>query len=221
MTRFTRTGAPSRVTTKHYVKESLRREILAGSLRSGSRLIQSQLAAQLDVSTTPVREALHDLAAEGLVKHDPHRGAVVSELTGDELREVFELRRVLEPMVLERAIPRLGADQVEQLEELCTAMEEEVDVGRWALLNREFHDVFMHACGWPRLASMVGSLYDSSSSYLALALQHSGDLTTAGNSDHRRITEAAKTGDVASAVACVVEHMNMSMAAIQGRFRAV
>ena len=83
----------TRQTAHEYVREVLRRAILSGDIPVGSRLVQAELATTLEVSTTPVREALRDLASEGLIQFDPHRGAVVSELSGEELQEIYEIRR--------------------------------------------------------------------------------------------------------------------------------
>ena len=73
-------------TNYEFARQTLRAEILEGRLGPGTKLIQTELAARLDVSTTPVREALQDLAREGLVLLDPHRGAFVRELSLDEVR---------------------------------------------------------------------------------------------------------------------------------------
>jgi DNA-binding GntR family transcriptional regulator len=77
--------ASPRRTAHEYVRNSLREGILRGSLVGGTRLVQSEIASELEVSTTPVREALRDLATEGLVQLDAHRGAVVLQLGGPRL----------------------------------------------------------------------------------------------------------------------------------------
>src|SRR5947207_973202 len=97
----------------------------------------TDLTAQFGVSTTPVREALQDLAREGLVSLDPHRGAVVRALEVAEVREIYELRMVLEPILLRRAAARLDAAAVDRAQELQEQMAVEADVSRWAELNRE------------------------------------------------------------------------------------
>ena len=99
--------AGTRKTAHEFVREVLRRAILSGELTGSTRLVQAELAATLEVSTTPVREALRDLASEGLIRFDPHRGAVVEELSRDELNEVYAIRKVLEPLALTQALPNL------------------------------------------------------------------------------------------------------------------
>ena len=90
-----------RRTAHEFVKDSLRRAILRGDLSGGARLIQADLAAMLNVSTTPVREALRDLATEGLITLDRHRGGVVRELNWLELMEEIRLiRQQLEPLAV-------------------------------------------------------------------------------------------------------------------------
>jgi DNA-binding GntR family transcriptional regulator len=84
-----------RRTAQAYVRDSIRSAIFAGQIEAGDRLVQADIAQQLDVSTTPVREALRELATEGLLRLDAHHGAVVRDLDPVELQEIHELRRLL------------------------------------------------------------------------------------------------------------------------------
>jgi len=210
-----KTGAFGRTTAKQVVHEHLRRQILSGAIPGGSRLVQADLAVSLGVSTTPVREALHDLASEGLIQFDAHKGAVVNQLGVDDLHEVFELRSVLEPMVMRLAIPKMNATIVRRLVDLCERMEATLDPHEWVQLNREFHGVFMVTTGWPRMASIVGALHDSASPFVALALRFRKDLFDAGNRDHRHLADAARDKDVEAAVALTVDHMNITRSALE------
>lgn len=100
------------------VTDDLRQRILSGELESGLQLRQDQLAAEFGVSRIPIREALMQLEAEGLVKLSPHRGATVSSPSLDEIQEVFELRGMLEPMLLMASAPRLTREDFTVLEGL-------------------------------------------------------------------------------------------------------
>jgi DNA-binding GntR family transcriptional regulator len=84
-------------TAHEFARATLRHAILTGQIPGGSRLVQTDLAAQLSLNTTPVREALRDLATEGLIRFDPHRGAVVHRLTQREVDEVYRIRGCSNP----------------------------------------------------------------------------------------------------------------------------
>jgi len=215
MTEAKTSALKGRSTAKEYVHEHLRRQILSGAIAGGSRLVQSDIAVELGVSTTPVREALHDLASEGLVRFGAHKGAVVNQLGSKDLHEVFELRKVLEPMVMRLAIPKIDDVTLRRLDDLCDRMEATMDPPEWTQLNREFHGVFMEATGWPRLATIVGALHDSANPFVALALRFRKDLYEAGNRDHRMLAAAARSKDVEAAVAYTTDHMNITRAAME------
>src|SRR4051794_15630849 len=92
--------------------EALRERILRGDYPEGEPLRQDALADELGVSRIPVREALRQLEAEGLVTFNPHRGAVVSTLSLDEIEELFQLRADIECDLLRRAIPNMTPEQL-------------------------------------------------------------------------------------------------------------
>jgi DNA-binding GntR family transcriptional regulator len=205
-------------TAREYVRTQLRRQIVGGELAGGARLVQTQLATEFSVSTTPVREALLDLASEGLVQFDSHRGAVVSQANMEELWEIFELRRVLEPMVLQMAVPRVTAEVVDRLDDLCSRMEQTSVAAQWIPLNREFHGVFMNICDRPRLASFLGILHDNAATFLTMVMRFRPEMMEAGNHDHRTLASAARSGDVATAMSCARDHMNVTMTAVSSVF---
>src|SRR5690242_5553775 len=104
--------------------EALRERILRGDYPEGEPLRQDALADELGVSRIPVREALRQLEAEGLVTFNPHRGAVVSSLSLDEIVELFELRADIECDLLARAIPRMERDQLNRAIEVLDEFED-------------------------------------------------------------------------------------------------
>src|SRR5688572_24439576 len=89
------------------VVESLREAVLTGELGAGSRLIQEELAERYQTSSTPVREALRQLQAEGILEHNPYRGVQVAEVKLDEVREIYMIRAVMESFVTRMAVPFL------------------------------------------------------------------------------------------------------------------
>jgi DNA-binding GntR family transcriptional regulator len=196
-----------RRTAQQLVRDTLRRAILMGQIEGGTRLVQAELAERLQVSTTPVREALRSLAAEGLVRLDAHRGAVVRRLNQAELREIYDLRCVLEPEALRRAIPRITPEQVEEAAAIEAEMNGERDAARWAELNRRFHHVFMEAAGSPRLTQMLETLQDSFAAYIVSSLLHDERRLDKADEQHAALLQAVRDRDTARAEQIMVAHM--------------
>ncbi len=139
----------------------IRNRIMSGRLLPGSRLVEVDLAVELAVSRTPVREALRRLAAEGLVEVLPNRGATVRSWTDRELHDIYQSRAELESLAASLATDRMDDTVLAQLEHLCDAMEacgiEPDRDGRDRLteLNTQFHDAIRTAANSPTLTSMI------------------------------------------------------------------
>src|SRR5262245_28054724 len=108
---------------------ALRERILRGDYPEGEPLRQDAIADELGVSRIPVREALRQLEAEGLVTFSPHRGAVVSSLSLEEIDELFELRADIECDLLRRAIPRMTEEQLERATDVLDEFQEALEAG--------------------------------------------------------------------------------------------
>ncbi len=207
----------TRQTAHEYVREVLRRAILSGDIPGGSRLVQAELATTLEVSTTPVREALRDLASEGLIQFDPHRGAVVSELSGEELREIYEIRRLLEPLAMRQAVPNLSEAVLSRLRDLHQQMEREPHSAQWVDENRAFHMAVYEEAATPRLAAIIRGLQDASVMYIGASIKDVAGLRDNANRDHAAILEALENHDVEAAVEAVLEHLQVSLRAFDQR----
>src|SRR5690348_16581205 len=155
------------VTTHEFVYDTLRRAILSGALPGGTRLVQADIATQLSVSTTPVREALRDLAAEGLVVFKPYSGAVVRELDIAELAELYDIRKALEPLAVRRSAALISPEEIAAAQALARTMEQEKDPARWAELNRRFHNVVEGASQAPFILSVLKGVQDIAAIYVA------------------------------------------------------
>ena len=111
-------GPIERFTLAGATLQAIRERILSGAYAEGDPLRQDAIAAELGVSRIPVREALRQLEAEGLVTFSPHRGAVVSTLSLEEIEELFELRADIECELLRRAMPNTGDEQLTRANDL-------------------------------------------------------------------------------------------------------
>jgi DNA-binding GntR family transcriptional regulator len=203
-----------RRTAHQSVRDTLRRGILSGVLSGGTRLVQADIAAQLKVSTTPVREALRDLAAEGLIQFDPHRGAIVHELNLNELIEVYEIRKVLESLAIRKATQRITAEQLAAAAALQDKMDSEHDSGAWVEYNWQFHSLLERAANSPRLASMVKTVQDAAAIYVGHSLKVEPQRMASGNREHREILEAMRRRDADRAVALLVQHLEATLGAV-------
>ncbi len=204
-------GVEPHRTAHEYVRDRLRRAILGGELTAGSRLVQSELATNLGVSTTPIREALRDLATEGLVRLDPHRGAAVRSLSFVEMEEVQRLCGLLEPLAVGDVTPQLSEEQLAAVQALADAMEQEEDVGRWTDLNRRFHATLVTGLEGTRLHSMLKGLRDAAAPYVGLALRAPENQLTEANRDHRELLAALRARDADRAAAITRRHTELTM----------
>jgi DNA-binding GntR family transcriptional regulator len=198
-----------RRTAHEFVKDSLRRAILRGDLSGGTRLIQADLASMLNVSTTPVREALRDLATEGLITLDRHRGGVVRELDWREMEEIRTIRQQLEPLAVGLVVERITDDQLEEADLLRQRMAKERDLGNWVELNTQFHLVFHDSTGMNRLASILKGFEEASQVYVAQAQRWHPEIRRRANDEHQALIEAFRARDIDRASAVMRGHAAM------------
>ena len=196
-------------TAHEFVRETLRQGILRGDLTGGSRLIQADLATQLRVSTTPVREALRDLATEGLITLDRHRGGVVRELNWDDMEEIRQIRQQLEPLAISLAVAGITDAQLAEAESVCDLMDGVDDLAGWVGLNLRFHTLFHEATGAKRLAAILTGLEEAASVYVAQAQRSHPEIRRRANAAHRALIEACRDRDVDRAIAAMDGHVGM------------
>lgn len=189
--------------------DALRDRILHGEYPEGEPLRQDAIAAELGVSRIPVREALRQLEAEGLVTFSPHRGAVVTTMSLLEIAELFELRAEIESDLVRRAIPHMTAEDHARAKDILLAYEIALrggEVAKYGELNWQFHSTLYAPARRGFTMSMVGKLHHQSDRYLRmqLALTHG---ETRAKDEHRAIAAAVKRADVRLAAKLMREHI--------------
>ena len=137
----------------------LREAIIKGQLQPGERLVQDELAKTLNVSRMPIREAIKQLAAEGYVTVEPHKGAVVKQFTIHELEEIYFLRAKFEPMAAAESLKTMSPQLVNQLRELNERMKKTDDTDEYIQLNIQFHHLLIKDCPWGKLNSIIENLW--------------------------------------------------------------
>src|SRR5436190_18103371 len=140
------------------VADKLRDQIIRGEIPEGAQLRQDAIATQYGVSRIPVREALRQLDAEGLIAIVPNRGAIVPALSPDDIGELFSIRALLEPEVLKLSIPHLTQQDFSQaeaiLKKFVSELKRDDHVSGWGRLNWEFHKTLYARANQPRFMAI-------------------------------------------------------------------
>src|SRR5215216_1426006 len=189
--------------------DAIRERILRGRYPEGEPLRQDAIGAELGVSRIPVREALRQLEAEGLVTFNPHRGAVVSTLSLKQIRELFELRAEIEGDLIRRAVPHMTPEDHVRAAEILDAYEAALGAGQvttWGALNWQFHATLYAPADRELTMSIVNKLHQHSDRYLRmqLALTHG---ETRARHEHRAIAAAARKRDAVKASRLLRDHI--------------
>ncbi|WP_244540265.1 GntR family transcriptional regulator [Kaistia soli] len=204
-------------TATEYVEATLKQAILSGALLPGTPLRQEELATRFEMSRMPIREALRQLEAQGLVDFEPHRGAIVVEITLADADDNFAIRSALEPQALRLSLPHLGADDFALADEVIAEIDGETDPARMGELNRRFHMTLYAAAGLPRLLALTEQHLVAADRYLRFHLATDGDM---GQAEHRALVAACRSGDETEAVAVLGRHLARAKAGLTGFFAA-
>ncbi len=192
------------------VADKIREKILRGELREGEQLRQKALAEEFQVSQIPVREALRQLEAEGLVTIILHHGAVVSSLSPEEIEELFEIRAVLECAILRHAIPRLTDEDLARAERILGEYEralDEADSERWGELHWHFHSTLYGAARRPRFMSLIQTTNVNADRYIRLHIRFSLEMHRQVKQEHRLLLEYCRARDIRAATQLLERHI--------------
>lgn len=194
-------------TVKSSLAKSLRDEILLGELIPGQHLRLEEIAGRYEISTTPVREALRELEAEGLVTIFPHRGAVVTELSADELQDIYDIRATLEEMATRLAVPHMNENVLAELLAYIEEMDSHIgELVTLVKLNHKFHITLYAASGRRHLCELTSMLRFRTQHYLHAFITYMGGMPQA-QIDHRAILAACREKDADRAAALIHEHV--------------
>ncbi|HEX9855770.1 MAG TPA: GntR family transcriptional regulator [Acidimicrobiia bacterium] len=193
------------------VRDVLRVAILRGDLPGGTRLVQTEIANRLGVSTTPVREAMRDLAAEGLVMMDSHRIGTVRTPDWDEMVEIVEIRHALEHVALARAIENIAEDEMEAARALADELAVEEDLGTWMHKNIQFHSILHSATRTRRLGGILASLEEAGGVFVAQSQVLNPEIRSRAVAEHFEILEAVAERDLERAVEIMRGHVKLSI----------
>nr|WP_199311886.1 GntR family transcriptional regulator [Phormidium tenue] len=198
------------------VYHALRSAILTGALAPGDRLVETQLAEWLQVSRTPLREALRQLQQDGLVTADISGGLRVTTITAADAEELYDCRLALEALAVAGACTHATEDQMAAIA-ACVAKAEEATANSHGSLSAEslldvdyqFHHLIAEGSGNRRLVSLLDSLFDAMALLRIQTLQQNPNVLDI-RLEHRQIYEAIRTRDPEVAVAAISQHLSAS-----------
>ena len=188
--------------TKNKIYQEVRRSIIMGQHKTGTRLNIEDIAKRYQTSVTPVRDALQMLSQEGLVTIKPRAGYFITRITLKELRDMFELRNILELAAIERSALQISDDQIAQLRKIHAGYtgDDEESYDRYTDENRRFHCLLAEASGNQELTQLIGHLMDRLARFMVL--RHAGKTM---EMSHNRILDALEQHDRDAARIALIE----------------
>jgi DNA-binding GntR family transcriptional regulator len=194
------------------VRDEIRRQIIAGELTPGARLIETSIAAELGVSRGPVRAAIRQLELEGFVVVSPRRGASVATVSIEEALDCYEVRAVVEELAARLAATRRTDEDLERMRDVLASGQDSLDNQRWdqlSALNNDFHVALAMASGNDELVWLMRQYSKRIAWMFSRSAQRRG--AQAWN-EHAAIVDAVEARDPESASALAQSHIEASRA---------
>ncbi len=191
--------------------ESLRERILKGEFKEGDQLVQEAIAREYEVSRMPVREALRQLEAAGLVVLKMHKGAVVKGIPSEQIAELFELRAVLEADLLAHAIPKMTPTDLDEAAAILMQLEKayhDGEIGKWGELNFAFHYRLYAPSQRVQTLGIVQSINVQTDRYIRLQLFLNKSSSVGAEAEHRELLALCAAGKTKEAVAYLKAHIS-------------
>jgi len=194
--------------------------ISSGRLPAGTRLDEQQLAEELGVSRTPLREAITRLVKDGLVENRPYRGNFVRRFTAEEVHDLYEVRKQLESLAVRLAIPHLTEDAIAELQGILREIEaalEARDLEAYGLADQQFHETIAQLSGNTTLITILHQLGGQIQLVRTMANQNP-DVVEITAMERPEIVDAMAAGDVERATHLMEEHIELVQRYTTSRF---
>ncbi len=194
------------------VYKVLRTSIVTGEISGGTRLVESALAAQMKVSRTPVREALHRLAVEGFLYPVPRAGYIVEEMSDYDIEDLFTIRLAIEKLAAELAVEKITSVELHEMELNLKKTDQKIETGHTeelTSLDVEFHGVIYKATRSKTLYHICKSLSDYSLKY-RIALIHLPEFAKKTRDGHYRIFASLRDKNIQDLQKAIEEHLQLA-----------
>lgn len=192
-----------------HVYSALKKDILAGVLQPGTRLIVTEIAGKYQISQAPVREALERLKQEGLITGVPNKGSVVSTITAKEIKDIFVLREIIEGFAVRQSMPLLTEEDYGYLHRLIDEMDaanKQNEMLRILELDMDFHAFFYIRCDNQAVLELWNHMRTKVMRFMAISNRH--HTTEVLAEWHLLLIDALRSGDADAAEAAFIEHMH-------------
>jgi len=195
---------------KQIAYDGIKKMIVSGAVTKDTPLVERQLCEKLGVSRTPVREALRDLAGEGMVEIIEGKGVYVKKIEFKDMLELFELREALEGMAIQLFVERMDEDDLGNLQELMEEQEEAYSKDNheeFMKIDMKIHNLIAEGARNQRLKNSISSIYDQISQ-LAILVKDDTRVRDMAIRAHRKMIDAVTNRDAEAARKAIVEHIN-------------
>ena len=208
-------------TAQEAVLLEIRERLLDGRVKPGDAIRPDTIGEQLGVSAVPVREALRILEGEGHVSYRPHHGYIVTKLDIKDLKEIHDLREVLEAQAVRYAVPQIKKQEIKQMRDAIQEMENcHDDIVQLKAANREFHFALIEATQKPYLIKMINWLWDLSEPYCSLYFMRPGNRERV-DEEHNKIIDMVTAGNVEGTIEELRIHRQNAFAVLEAGLNSV
>lgn len=199
------------LTVHERVREWIRGAVASGELVPGERLVQSEIAKRLSVSVTPVREAMRDLAAEGVIRFDSRRGATVNQIAVTDIEEAILMHSALEPVWAKLTVARIEDTELERANAMQDLMEGSAELSGYRTHNRDFHTYLYSLAHAQRLSSTLTGLRDSVDVVMSMTFSIGSERYLQGLQEHRDLLAALRRRDAKAAGRIASDHVCITL----------
>jgi len=206
-------------TLREKIVEVLRETIIRQKIRPGERITELEVAERFGISRTPIREAFRQLESEGFLTIIPRKGAVVSDIKEQDIKDFYEIKGVLEGYAARKAATEMSERNLCRLEELNEEIREcarRRDVGGMTRAHNAFHNLILESCGNQKIQNVVSNLVRQflRFRFYVASLVHVEEILD----EHAEIVEALRCRDAARAEACMIKNAQLGLEVLLKEF---
>jgi len=207
---------------RDFVFDNIQKAIIEKRVKEGKRLTEDYISKSLNVSRTPVREAIYRLASSGMVRIIPHRGFIINRWSLKEIKDVLEVRAVLESLAVELAITSILPEEIEDLKRLLMKMEKSIendDIKSSDILNTLFHEKIILASKNKEIYNVINLIKNKIHNFRIISLYTPKRIRQLSFKEHKIILEAILKKDKKLAKKLIENHIHRIKSIVEKRIK--